>query len=48
MIVKLDGWITDSGELNMARLQVLMKEIAVFDRQHFSDGYSDLQYMGGT
>jgi 5'-3' exoribonuclease 1 len=48
VLATMDGWITDAGELNMARLEVLMLELSKFDVEHFSSSYSDLQWMGGA
>ena len=46
-IVKLDGWITDGGLLNFERLQVLLDELSHFDRERFSENYTDLRWMAG-
>eukprot|EP00040_Diaphanoeca_grandis_P034117 m.210246 g.210246 ORF g.210246 m.210246 type:complete len:696 (-) comp33068_c2_seq2:238-2325(-) len=47
VIVKLDGWLTDGGIIDMGRLQILFNEFAVFDKEHFNDKYADLKWFAG-
>lgn len=47
VIVKLDGWITDAGVINMSRLQKLLEKLSDFDTERFSETYADLKWFGG-
>lgn len=46
VLAKCDGWITDRGDLNLERLEVLMLELSKFDYEFFNQSYTDLQWMG--
>eukprot|EP00039_Didymoeca_costata_P026411 m.15885 g.15885 ORF g.15885 m.15885 type:complete len:1314 (+) comp5516_c0_seq1:151-4092(+) len=44
---KMDGWITDGGYINLERLEILFKELAIFDDERFGETYVDLKWMAG-
>ena len=48
VLATLDGYITDSGDINLARLEVLMLELSKFDYEFFNQSYTDLQWMGDS
>ncbi|KAJ2946889.1 hypothetical protein O0L34_g16222 [Tuta absoluta] len=41
----LDGYINESGDLNLARFEIFMQELAKIDRESFQDTYADLKYF---
>uniref|UniRef100_A0A2M4B8M8 Putative 5'-3' exonuclease hke1/rat1 n=1 Tax=Anopheles marajoara TaxID=58244 RepID=A0A2M4B8M8_9DIPT len=45
VLPEMDGYINESGILNLPRLQLLMRRLAVFDRDTFLEHYTDLKYL---
>eukprot|EP00036_Acanthoecidae_sp_10tr_P016736 CAMPEP_0206304000 /NCGR_PEP_ID=MMETSP0106_2-20121207/9523_1 /ASSEMBLY_ACC=CAM_ASM_000206 /TAXON_ID=81532 /ORGANISM="Acanthoeca-like sp., Strain 10tr" /LENGTH=1375 /DNA_ID=CAMNT_0053734805 /DNA_START=73 /DNA_END=4197 /DNA_ORIENTATION=- len=45
-IVQCDGWLTDGGVINLARLQILIDCMAKFDRERFDTVYVDTRWAG--
>ncbi|XP_073951725.1 5'-3' exoribonuclease pacman isoform X1 [Choristoneura fumiferana] len=43
----LDGYINEAGDLNLARFEVFMQELAKIDKEKFQDTYADLKYFEG-
>lgn len=43
----LDGWLTDGGELNTRRLQVLFDQLSSHDRDRFNETYIDFGAQDG-
>ncbi|CAK1552844.1 unnamed protein product [Leptosia nina] len=43
----LDGYINECGDLNLARFEVFMQELAKIDKEKFHDTYADLKYFEG-
>lgn len=41
-----DGWITDGGVIDLSRLQLLIDEMAKFDRNRFNDNFVDTRWVG--
>ncbi|CAH0700170.1 unnamed protein product [Spodoptera exigua] len=41
----LDGYINESGDLNLKRFEVFMQELAKIDMEKFQDTYADLKYF---
>ncbi|XP_075970890.1 5'-3' exoribonuclease pacman isoform X2 [Anticarsia gemmatalis] len=41
----LDGYINEAGDLNLARFEVFMQELAKIDKEKFQDTYADLKYF---
>nr|XP_032510846.1 5'-3' exoribonuclease 1-like [Danaus plexippus plexippus] len=41
----LDGYINESGDLNLGRFEVFMQELAKIDKEKFQDTYADLKYF---
>lgn len=39
------GYINESGDLNLARFEVFMQELAKIDKEKFQDTYADLKYF---
>uniref|UniRef100_A0AAG5CS45 Uncharacterized protein n=1 Tax=Anopheles atroparvus TaxID=41427 RepID=A0AAG5CS45_ANOAO len=47
VLPEMDGYINEGGILNLPRLQMLMRRLAVFDREQFLERYTDLKYLEG-
>uniref|UniRef100_A0A182NCW7 5'-3' exoribonuclease 1 n=1 Tax=Anopheles dirus TaxID=7168 RepID=A0A182NCW7_9DIPT len=47
VLPQMDGYINEAGVLNLPRLQLLMRRLAVFDREMFLERYTDLKYLEG-
>ncbi|XP_052738346.1 5'-3' exoribonuclease 1 [Bicyclus anynana] len=43
----LDGYINESGDLNLVRFEIFMQELAKIDKEKFQDTYADLKYFEG-
>ncbi|XP_045764517.1 5'-3' exoribonuclease 1 isoform X1 [Maniola jurtina] len=41
----LDGYINEAGDLNLARFETFMQELAKIDKEKFQDTYTDLKYF---
>lgn len=41
----LDGYINEAGDLNLARFEIFMQELAKIDKEKFQDTYADLKYF---
>ncbi|KAG6460817.1 hypothetical protein O3G_MSEX012236 [Manduca sexta] len=41
----LDGYINEAGDLNLARFETFMQELAKIDKEKFQDTYADLKYF---
>ncbi|GAB0088576.1 5'-3' exoribonuclease 1 [Sergentomyia squamirostris] len=41
----LDGYINDSGRINLARLEVLLRKLGEKDKEYFEAHYDDLRYL---
>ncbi|GBP27597.1 5'-3' exoribonuclease 1 [Eumeta japonica] len=41
----LDGYINESGELNLGRFEIFMQELAKIDKEKFQDTYLDMKYF---
>ena len=42
-----DGYINESGKINMKRLQVVLDEMRVWEREIFEKGYADANWFKG-
>uniref|UniRef100_A0A6B2E5W8 5'-3' exoribonuclease 1 n=1 Tax=Phlebotomus kandelakii TaxID=1109342 RepID=A0A6B2E5W8_9DIPT len=42
----LDGYLNDSGKLNLARLEKFLEKLGQKDKEFFQDNYDDLRYLG--
>lgn len=45
--VVVDGYINESGKINTKRLQVVLDEMAVWERDVFEKEYSDMNWYKG-
>lgn len=45
VLPSLDGYINESGCLNLTRFQTFMESLSSIDIEHFSDQYADLKYF---
>jgi 5'-3' exoribonuclease 1 len=46
-LINLDGYINESGVINTKRLQVVLDEMALWEREVFEKEYADMNWYKG-